>query len=165
MCERVRFRRMEFFDQNALPIASPRTGEELIIVLEFDGSRTERRSARIQIKFYDALDTLLFICANEASHDEALLIGAGNKIACRIPRLPLSAGRYNIVLVLERNGVIEDWLQDHVLFDVTDSSFFGTARNLRPGWGGRTVLVDNEWRPISGVVDSVMLSMKQNERA
>ena len=97
----VRFRRMEFFDRNGLPIASPRTGEETNIVLEFDGSCTEWRSARIRIKFYDALDILLFICANEASYNEALLIGAGDKIACRIPRLPLSAGRYNMVLVLE----------------------------------------------------------------
>jgi len=161
----VRFRRMEFFDRNGLPVASPRTGEEINIVLEFDGSYTQGRSARIGIKFYDALDTLLFVCANEASYNEALLIGAGDKIACRIPRLPLSAGRYNIALLLERNGVIEDWLQDHILFDVTDSSFFGTARNLPLGWEGKTVLVDNEWRLIPGVVDSLMLSVKQNERA
>jgi len=161
----VRFRRMDLFDRNGLPLASPRTGEEINFVLEFEGSCTERRSARIQIKFYDALDTLLFICANEASYNDALLIGAGDKIACRIPRLPLSAGRYNMVLVLERNGIIEDWLQDHVLIDVTDSSFFGTARNLPVGWEGKTVLVDNEWRLISGVVDSLMLSLKHNERA
>ena len=160
----VRFRRVEFFDRNGLPLASPRTGEELNIVLEFDGFRTERRPARIGIDFYDARETRLFICANEASHKEGFLIGAGDKTACRIPRLPLSAGRYKIGLFLERNGVIEDWLQDHVLFDVTDSSFFGTTRNLPLGLEGTTVLVDHEWRRISGVVDSVMLNMKQNER-
>ena len=58
----VRFRRMEFFDRNGLPLTSPRTGEELNIVLEFDGSRTERRSARIGIDFYDAHETPLFLC-------------------------------------------------------------------------------------------------------
>ena len=160
----MRFRRVEFFDRNGLPLASPRTGEELNIVLEFDGSRTERRPARIGINFCDALETTLFICANETSYHEGFLIGAGDKIACRIPRLPLSAGRYKIGLFLERNGVIEDWLRDYVLFDVTDGSFFGTARNLPLGWEGKTVLVDHEWRGISEVVDSVMQSMKQNER-
>ena len=57
----VRFRRMEFFDRNGLPLTSPRTGEELNIVLEFEGSRTERRSARIGIDFYDAHETPLFL--------------------------------------------------------------------------------------------------------
>jgi hypothetical protein len=88
----------------------------------------------------------MFICASEASHSEAFQIGAGDKTVCRIPRLPLSAGRYTIELFLERNGIIEDWLVDHVPIDVADSSFFGTACNLPSGWEGRTVLVDHNWR-------------------
>ena len=157
----VRFRHLEFFDRNGLPLASPRTGEELNIVLKFDGSRTERRSARIGIDFYDVRENLLFICANEMSHNEGFLIGAGDKIACRIPRLPLSAGRYKIGLYLERNGLVEDWLQEYLHFDVTDASFFGTPRNLPLGWEGKSVLVDHEWRQIG--VDSATLSIQQNE--
>ena len=95
----VRFRRMEFFDRNGLPIASPRTGEEINIVLEFDGSYTQRRSVRIGIKSDDA-PTPGCSSAPRSVLRRSVLIGAGDKIACRIPRLPLSAGRYNIVFLL-----------------------------------------------------------------
>jgi lipopolysaccharide transport system ATP-binding protein len=154
----VRFRRIEFLDRNGLTLPSPKTGEELNIVLEFEGSRTERRSARVGITFYNALETALFICAMETTLHEPLQIGAGDKTSCRVSRLPLSAGRYKIELFLERNGVIEDWVQDFVLIDVADGSFFGTARNLPQGWEGKTVLVDNEWRRLD---DTRVPSSKQ----
>src|SRR5262249_4893936 len=72
----VRFRRMDFFDQKGLRVMTPRTGDELNIVLTFDGSRTEPRPARVGITFYDALDNPLFICANEAACSEAFQVGA-----------------------------------------------------------------------------------------
>jgi hypothetical protein len=145
---------MKFCDQNGLPLVNPKTGEELNIALEFEGTRNERRPARIGITFCDASDSPLFICANEVSHEEALGIGAGDRTVCRIPRLPLSAGRYKIDLFLERNGIIEDWLEDPLTTDVVDGSFFGTSRNLPIGWEARTVLVDHEWLRISADGDS-----------
>jgi lipopolysaccharide transport system ATP-binding protein len=144
----VGFRSVAFFDQRGRITTSPKTGEELNIRLDFLGDLTEPRSARIGITFYNNMDVPLFICANEASCSEPLQIGSGDSIECRIPRLPLSAGRYKIGLFLERNGVIEDWLQESLIFDVSDSSYFGTARNIPPGWEGKTVLVNNEWRKI-----------------
>jgi lipopolysaccharide transport system ATP-binding protein len=160
----VRFRHMRFFDGDGRPVIRPRTGEELNIALEFEGSRTERRPARLSVDFYDALNNPLFICASEASHSEAFQIGAGDKTVCRIPRLPLSAGRYKIELFLERNGIIEDWLVDHVPIDVTDSSFFGTARNLPSGWEGRTVLVDHDWRRTCGNGGQLEIRTKSDDK-
>jgi hypothetical protein len=78
--------------------------------------------------------------------------------------LPLSAGRYKIELFLECNGIIEDWLVDHVPIDVADSSFFGTARNLPSGWEGRTVLVDHDWRRTCGNGDQLDVRTKATIR-
>jgi lipopolysaccharide transport system ATP-binding protein len=142
----IHFRSIAFFDQHRRITTSPKTGEELNIRLDFLGSHTEPRSARIGITFYNNMDVPLFLCANEASCNEPLKIDSNDSIECRIPRLPLSAGRYKIGLFLERNGVIEDWLQESLVFDVLESSYFGTARNVPLGWEGKTVLVNNEWR-------------------
>ena len=160
----VRFRRMELTDGIGLPLTTPRTGEELNIILEFEGSRIERRSARIGITFCDAQDCALFICASELSSNDPLKIWAGDKTICRITRFPLSAGRYRINLFLERNGVIEDWLQDYVIIEVADNSFFGTARNLPLGWEGKTVLVDNQWRRFDDVDPSLEKEGPSHER-
>jgi lipopolysaccharide transport system ATP-binding protein len=142
----VRFRRMTIADRNGHPTREPSTGEEISFLLEFEGSHTEPRPARLGLTLYDALDRPLFICANEASHNGPLLVGAGDTVACRILRLPLVGGHYKIGLFLERNGVIEDWLQDRISLEVADRSFFGAARNLPVGWQDKIVLIDHEWR-------------------
>jgi lipopolysaccharide transport system ATP-binding protein len=141
----TRFRSMRFYDRTGLQIASPITGDELNIVFKFEGSRTERRSARLGITFVDSMDTPLFICANEASHKEPLRIGARDQAVCQIHQLPLSPGRYKIGLFLEQNGIIEDWLQDQVSIGVDGGNFFGTPRDLPLGWEGKTVLVRHRW--------------------
>jgi lipopolysaccharide transport system ATP-binding protein len=141
----VRFHRIAFLNGDGLPLDSPVTGEELRIAVEFDGADQKQQSARLGIAFYDVFDTPLFNCASETSLRESLRIGAGDKIICCIRRLPLSAGRYKVGLFLERNGVVEDWLQRFISFDVADGSYFGTSRNTASGWEGKTVLVDHEW--------------------
>jgi lipopolysaccharide transport system ATP-binding protein len=150
----LRFRSIAFFDQYGRIMISPKTGEELNIRLDFCGNRPEPRPARIGITFYDIVDSPLFLCASEISCREPPRVGSRDSVECRIPRFPLSAGRYKINLFLEWNGVIEDWLEENLVFDVLDSSYFGTARNLPLGWEGRTVLVNNEWRKIVAEIEA-----------
>lgn len=140
----VRFLRISFFDYRSQPVSNPKTGSDLNIALEFSGSDPSPVPSRVSVGFSDAFGTPLFGCDNEAI-GKTLLLGAGDRIICRIPRLPLSGGRYLVDLFLERNGVIEDWLQESISIDVVDASFFGTGRNISRGWEGRTVLVANEW--------------------
>ena len=145
----LRFRRIGFFDRDGRPVVAPITGDQLDIRLDFEGCGIERRSTRLGITFFDAFDSLLFICANEASLNEPLYIGAGDKVSCRIPRFPLSAGRYKVDLFVEQNGVVEDHLRDHLSIEVGGGNFFGSARNLPRGWEGKTVLVANEWHVLT----------------
>jgi lipopolysaccharide transport system ATP-binding protein len=143
---KVRFRSIGFFDDEGDPLDKPATGNALNIALRFDGSNTERRPSRVGIAFYNIMDELLFHCACEASFSAPLQVGAGDTINCRIPRLPLTVGQYKIGLFLERDGIVEDWLQDYVTIDVADGNYFGNGPNVHPTWEGKTVLVDNEWR-------------------
>jgi lipopolysaccharide transport system ATP-binding protein len=140
----IRFRRIKTFDRDGRLLPRPRAGEEVIILIEFDGTRVDRGSARLVIIFYDAMETPLFVCGNETSFNEPLQIGAGDKVTCRIQRFPLDAGRYKIGLFLERNGVVEDWLQEFIPIDVAEGSFFRASCNLPTGWSHKTVLVDHE---------------------
>jgi hypothetical protein len=52
-------------------------------------------------------------------------------------------------LFLERQGVVEDWLQENLSFRVAEGNFFGVGRNMPFGWEGKTVLVENEWFPVT----------------
>jgi lipopolysaccharide transport system ATP-binding protein len=143
--QNVRFKSVEFIDRSGRKIRAPSSGQFLIVKVVFDGKIKNRMSSRVGITFQNLLGVNLFICANEAAHRDPLEVGSGTVIYCCIPRFPLSAGVYGIGLFLERNGRIEDWIQEPLVFEVEDSSFFGTARNVPDGWEGRVVLVPNEW--------------------
>jgi hypothetical protein len=49
------------------------------------------------------------------------------------------------MLFLEIDGVIEDWIQEGLFFEVGNGSFFGTTRNAPDGWDGKSVLVPHRW--------------------
>jgi lipopolysaccharide transport system ATP-binding protein len=143
--QNIRFKSVEFIDCSGRQIRAPSTGQCLVVKIVFDGKIKDRMSSRIGISFQNSLGVILFDCASEAAHNGVLEVGSGTAIYCRIPRFPLTAGVYGIGLFLERNGRIEDWIQEPLACEVEDSSFFGTARNVPDGWEGKVVLVPNEW--------------------
>jgi lipopolysaccharide transport system ATP-binding protein len=144
--QNIRFKSVEFIDCSGRKIRSPSTGQCLVVKIVFEGKIKDRMSSRIGISFQNSLGVILFNCASEAAHKDPLEVGSGTAVYCRIPRFPLTAGVYGIGLFLERNGYIEDWIQEPLGFEVEDSSFFGTARNVPNGWEGvKVVLVPNEW--------------------
>jgi hypothetical protein len=147
---KVRFSRIEFLDRNGSKVTNPRVGDELVIKLHLEGALRDPKPCRVGITFHDAAGGALFLCASDTSNREPVYVGAEDTVMCRVPRLPLSAGRYSVTLFLERGGIIEDWIQDNILFDVVDGSYFGTSRNLPPGWEGKTVLVDHHWSVLRG---------------
>jgi lipopolysaccharide transport system ATP-binding protein len=53
----------------------------------------------------------------------------------QIPRLPLVAGAYTMVLFLSSNGDIVDWIQDAGGFNVELGDYYGTGRLPPPGQG------------------------------
>jgi lipopolysaccharide transport system ATP-binding protein len=143
--QNIRFKSVEFIDCSGRQIRAPSTGQCLVVKIVFDGKIKDRMTSRIGISFQNSLGVILFDCASEAAHNGQLEVGSGTAVYCRIPRFPLTAGVYGIGLFLERNGRIEDWIQEPLGFEVEDSSFFGTARNVPDGWEGKVVLVPNEW--------------------
>ncbi len=161
----VRFKSIAFLGEDGSSLNNPSSGNELVVAIDFVGKRVDRQPAQLGLTFYDNMDTPLFICANEASCNEPIYIGPGDRIECRISRLPLSAGRYKLGLFLEQNGVIEDWLQELVQFNVVHGSFFASARNLPAGWEGKTVLVDHTWRKLPADTTSKLLFAKPDALA
>lgn len=146
--QQVTFKRISIFDRSGQPIASPATGDCATFRIEFEGSIHLAREARIGITFQTITGIELFICANEASSHNSIFVGANSIVECTIPRFPLTKGSYGVSLFLERNGEIQDWLQEPVYLEVQDRSFFGTARNVPLGWEGKSVLVSNTWKMV-----------------
>ena len=147
----LKFFSISFRNGADVTVTSPKTGSFCRIVMELEGKRPRGR-VRAGLVINDALGRPMIAFASETVSDEAVLVGPGDQLICKIDRLPLTEGRYGIAPFLEVDGVIEDWIQDGLFFDVGGGSFFGTTRNAPNGWNGRAVLVDHTWTflPASG---------------
>lgn len=62
---------------------------------------------------------------------------------CTLPRLTLRGGYYSMNLFLSCNGVVADWLQDALRFQIEDADFYGTGK--LPPEGYSTFLADFSW--------------------
>lgn len=65
------------------------------------------------------------------------------KLRCTIPRLTLRKGLYSANLFLTSGGVVLDWLQSSMTFQVEDADFYGTGR--LPPEGYSHLLIDHGW--------------------
>jgi lipopolysaccharide transport system ATP-binding protein len=146
----VQFARISLINPSGQIVDHGKVGESLILELEFSGVDLNCRPARVSIDFSTSLGAHLFVCDTGAANSGNLTVGSRSVIRCRIPRLPLSSGRYTIGLFLERASIIEDWLDGHVSLQVADGDFFGSGRNTPGGWEGRVVLVPHSWSIADG---------------
>ena len=142
----LRFERLQFFSGTRDAPSSPMTGAVCDIVLTISGSANRIGMARLGISFKDALGHPLVLFANESSLPEALKVGNGSQLVCRIDKFPLTEGKYGLSLFLEIDGVVEDWIEDSITVEVAAGSFFGTNRNCPNGWEGKSVLVNHSWQ-------------------
>ncbi len=142
----VRFTRLEIKDTGGRLLEYGVTAEPIEFHLRVASSGfKEKISARIGIGFANNLQSPLFVCGTEMTMGHQAMVSHGDTLICRIPRLPLGAGRYNLTLFIETNGIIQDFIADHITFEVEDRDYFGQGKNCPRGWEGKSVLVDHAW--------------------
>ncbi len=65
------------------------------------------------------------------------------RICCKLPALPLNAGRYSFNVFARADQHIADWVEDAAEFLVQPGDFFGTGRHPDPEQG--RLLLRQEW--------------------
>jgi len=64
-------------------------------------------------------------------------------IVCSVPNLPLTKGEYSLNIILRNYGIIQDWIQDAVIFSVENGDYYGTGRAVSSEL--KIVLFDQNW--------------------
>lgn len=139
-----KWKKVEFYDNDG-NLTMPTTGKDLTIRLYIDTKEPVLKNCRMGCSVDNLLNNTMFLMANEASCPHTIDLTTESYLACKVPRLPLLAGRYNLGLFLEVNGVIEDWISG-IRFDVLDAPFWDTNRNMPNGSGWENMpLIEHEW--------------------
>ena len=64
-------------------------------------------------------------------------------IVCAIPKLPLTKGEYSLNIILRNYGIIQDWVQEAMIFSVENGDYYGTGRSVSSEL--KIVLFDQKW--------------------
>jgi lipopolysaccharide transport system ATP-binding protein len=123
---------------------TPASGQDLTLEIEYVGQDDRRLSnAMISVGFYGIDGQFLLICGNEMVGSPFEHLPPKGEFVCRIPRLPLSPGAYDLNMYCTLNGILADWVQRAARLLVSEGDFFGTGRLPPASHGG--LLVPHEW--------------------
>ncbi len=126
------------------PVDVPVSGRDLDVVLGYesrDGTRV--RHATFAVSAYTALGALVLHCQSDVAGAAFAELPPAGEVRCRLPRLPLPAGRYTLNVFGTAAADVADWVQRACELTVAEGDFFGSGRV--PPQGHQTVLVDQSW--------------------
>ncbi len=125
------------------PVASIPSGEDVVIVTAYEAEANELKDAIFSFTIDSEFDRNIAVLWSELTGDRFASLPKRGAIACRVPRIPLAAGRYRIGLFARTQGLIADWIGAAINIEVTEGDFFGVGRQSPPSHS--PVLVDQSW--------------------
>jgi lipopolysaccharide transport system ATP-binding protein len=140
---RFRFESISFEGPDG-PTDMPVTGEDVDIVLCYrspDGRPV--RNAGFAVGIYTLFGILILQCQSDVTGVVFRELPPEGAVRCRIPKLPLPAGRYTVNVFGTAAGDIADWLQRATELTIAEGDFYGTGQRLPESH--QSVLVEQHW--------------------
>lgn len=141
---RVRLASFHVEDADGNPVSDLVSGMDAVFVLGYDAPRGPVRNVDVGISVHSDHDQTLFVLYGSYVGQTFDVAGGRGQFRCRIPRLPLAAGKYRVGARVSANGEEADWPQDGVGFVAVEAGdFYGTGN--RGCEGAAPILVDGRW--------------------
>lgn len=137
---------LEFLNSSNEPINAAQTAKDLKIRLHYraDDSILDVKDCRIDL----SIEQDTYALANFSTSfikKVPLKLQKTGYIEFLIPKLPLTESSYRINTFIHGDNEIQDWVEDAATLVVVDGDYYGYAKNVHPGWEGRTLLTDFNW--------------------
>jgi lipopolysaccharide transport system ATP-binding protein len=139
----ARFTSMRLVDPHGIDLAVAKTGTDCIIELGYEGYVDRISDMVISLLFNDHLMRELFQCRSDVIGSELVNMPKVGWLYCRISRLPVQAGIYNISVGMRVNGYTADKIENACSITVESGNYYGTGR--LPDRGRGPMLVDYIW--------------------
>jgi len=132
-------------NSNGSRVSSICSGDDVSIVASYDSkSQENHKNVCIALALRGNLNESITDLRSDISGHPFTSIPPRGKIVCKIPRLPLNAGRYGFNIYSSINGNIADWIQDVGEFHVEAGDYYGSGKLPGKGWG--PFLINQEWK-------------------
>jgi homopolymeric O-antigen transport system ATP-binding protein len=125
-----------------------RSGEQCSIQIKYRTIDPERVGSSLSVSFLlYANGQKLSNLWTECSHTQIQLRPSG-MIECRIAHWPFRGSQIRVDVYTHCGPVVEEWLEECLVFDSVDGDFFGTGTITRPDQG--ILFMNHEWSANAG---------------
>jgi lipopolysaccharide transport system ATP-binding protein len=127
----VRFTRVSFVSDSGSEVASIKSGDKAIIVIEYENNTSrDLRHLHVSIGIRDLSDNMAcyFSSALRCNDFEHIRYSKLNKLAIKIPRLQIVPGKYTMTLFSRVGGDLADWVKGAITFEIQPGDYYGTGR-------------------------------------
>lgn len=125
------------------PVSILRAGSAVDICVSIKTSVPHLRNVTLAIGVTTVHGEGLLHLSTDVAGFDLPVVGDHVTLRCSIPRLTLRKQIYSMNIYLTAGGIVTDWLQDCLRFQVEDGDFYGTGR--MPPDGYSNVLIDYHW--------------------
>ena len=140
----LRFIGFELRDSQGICVPCGSSGQDMLISLEYESTaRTALQNVHVALGVHGRFDENLFHLSTGVNGFDFETVPAKGRIICRIPRLPLQAGRYTFNLFCTVGGEVADWIENAGMIEVEAGDFFGSGK-LPPAAQG-AFIVQHSW--------------------
>lgn len=129
----------------ALSCASSGQGVQICLCYKSDTEKIIKQ-VKCSIAICDQENNPMILLSSELPSVEYHDWQPSGVVKCQLAKLPLSQGTYRLMVYLECQGAIVDFLECASELKVENGDFYGSGRVVPSGWEGRTVLVNQVWK-------------------
>lgn len=140
---------LEILDERLEPSHESYSGQRVTFRLHYEAKPGVLvKNGRISIAVVK--DGKAYFClGNDLADNRSLELKDKGVIDLIVPDLPLSGGVYSLSTFISSGEQVLDWVDDALLFRVSDGDFYGSGKLYHPDWQGRCVHVHHSWQRVS----------------
>lgn len=140
----IRFTSIDIYGAGATSHSTIAMGGEANIRLNYEVSRRHGMEIIFHVSIYNTFGVRLVYVNTKMTGYTVVLAEERGSLEVKMPRLPLSSGRYRVDIGVTGDNVMADKLEGAAMIDVMEGCFYNSFNiNCGSGWGG--VLVDHMW--------------------
>ncbi len=140
----IKFVNFEFLNEANHPQLDLITGQLVKMKIDYETSSNANLSnITVAVAIYGDDGFLYTVVGNEFSSGPFEKINPSGSFICELKKLPIVSGKYMLNIIVSQNGIMQDWVQEAITFDVEDGDFYGTGKVIPATH--KSVLIENNW--------------------
>lgn len=138
----IRLTSIDIFSKNGTILQPIATAKDAIFRFNYRAKHSVSHPMFL-FSIYNNLGTNLAHMTTETAGELSRIDKGTGGIECKLPRLPLPAGRYRMTVVVRCDHGLADRVEAAAIFDVQEGCFYKGTHATWRGWG--SLLVDHVW--------------------